>query len=246
MALMAALIDLGMNGVVHPHRTFHLFTIIRLVHGQYLTVKDEFRGIDGGHIEIRYDQRTPGFWAREWNYTLPTKNVVKAQIVQTMQDLGGGAARIQAGPWLTRMIGNRYGRTRLFPAALRQLQQAVHPVPVAVQPVPFYQPLPVQHQVPTLNSYPYGNAELVNAYNSTDPITYEDIPLDQALYLSTNLPDNGKIRQLWAYEQSLKRMLELGGPLVSPTTRRPFQRANIKRLRVREENVPLAQRRRHT
>lgn len=240
MALMGRLIDVGMHDVAHTADTFHVYTEIRLVHGQYMIVKDDFEGPNRGRIEVEMDpmRTTTDFWSRSWRYTGATRDRVRSEIVAAMAQLGGGAARIQRGPWLTHMIGNRYSRTRLTIPNLAQLQRSVHPQPQA----PGHGHGHGQgHGAATLASFEYGPAELDDHFDGTDPILYEDVPLDKALYLATNLPRSGRIKQLWAFEGSIKRLLE-SGQLVSPITRKPFTRADIKRLQLTDEDVPLAKR----
>lgn len=100
--------------------------------------------------------------------------------------------------------------------------------------------------VSSAKNFAYGDGELASNFNNfQDPISYNEVPLDEALYISTNLDNNRGIKQLYKFDGSIKQLL--GGPVGarrSPMTRKSFTRKNVKRLNL--SLVPLAKRRRRT
>lgn len=103
-----------------------------------------------------------------------------------------------------------------------------------------------RRRVSSAMNFAYGNGELASNFNSfQDPITYNEVPLHEALYIDTDLNNNRGIKQLYKFDGSIKRLLE--GPVgarKSPMTRKSFTRENVKRLNL--TLVPLAKRRRRT
>jgi hypothetical protein len=71
--------------------------------------------------------------------------------------------------------------------------------------------------------------------NYTDPITLEDMTEDRAWYLAPNLTRNKKITALYK-KSTLNELLRQGGK--SPLTRKPFTKADIKKVPVTGELHP--------
>lgn len=79
-----------------------------------------------------------------------------------------------------------------------------------------------------MTSYPYPYPRVPTGVDYVDPITYEEIPVDDAWYIETNVPRDNRIKHLYQ-KSTLKQLMGTSGLGKSPFTREFFQARDMKK-----------------
>ena len=78
--------------------------------------------------------------------------------------------------------------------------------------------------------FAHGHAGLGNGFSPTDPISWNNVPLNRAVYIEKNVPADGKVRHVYDWKSLLPVIVRQEN---SPMTRRAFGAHNVKLLNKR-------------